>query len=480
MYQAGAAKLAVDGNITVNPQLHFSFDVDDFRLKQLGFNVKLNQSSNLKLKIQVDSNFLEAEKEVYRNQLKPIVVWVGWVPVVIVPEVAFVARVKGIARAGVEFGVSQTSNVTVGAGFANGNWDSIADFSGSFSANPPTTSVGMNIKGQIGPRFKLLLYGIVGPRADVGPFGELDVDIFRTPLWQIFGGIEANVGVRLQIFDRTLADQEFPGVIQHRRLVAQGGSGNSNQLGTVKVATTINGSPFIGSVNYDIVGPNGNIIGLSVPSETKNLSSGQYTLVYKNGGPPNGVLAGINPSTTQTLTAGGTISFTMNFVTQPFQWLSFVEGNPGLPFDGVIINANDGNIRFWFEFTSIFNANFSLADATDGISVTVFPEPGIVLPTSLQVNYVIGQPVSSCGVGVSAGVSRVSLNGVQGIVTYHSRQDLLNAVNSINRFNPLCNATINNIQLHSLVLLNSGSTITTLDAATIGRGPDGFPGTLIP
>ena len=113
------------------------------------------------------------------------------------------------------------------------------NFSSSFSVSEPTFSIGANIKGIVGPRFKLLLYGVVGPRADIGAFGELDVDILRTPIWKIFGGLEANAGIRLQIFDHTIADQEFPLIIQFRRLLAEGGvAGNGVITGSVRDAIT--------------------------------------------------------------------------------------------------------------------------------------------------------------------------------------------------------------------------------------------------
>jgi hypothetical protein len=81
----------------------------------------------------------------------------------------------------------------------------------------------------------------------------------------------------------------------------------------VRAQATYNGTAFSGPINYNIVGPGGVIIGNAVPGETANLSPGQYTLVYQNGGPANSILTGITPSASQTLSNGGSIVFTMNF-----------------------------------------------------------------------------------------------------------------------------------------------------------------------
>lgn len=232
-------QLVLDGAITANPQLHFTFDIDDFHLKNLAFYIQVNESLDLTIKSRLEATLFEGEKEFAHFQFGRIIIWVGWVPVVIVPEVALVARAKGTASVGVQVGVNQSAIFTAGLGFSNGSWSPIADFSSSFSFSGPSFSAGANIKGLVGPRFKLLLYGVIGPRADIDGFGEISVDLFRTPIWQIFGGLEGNAGIHLQIFDHTIADVEFPLIIQFRRLIAEGGvAGNGRIVGVVRDAIT--------------------------------------------------------------------------------------------------------------------------------------------------------------------------------------------------------------------------------------------------
>jgi len=83
--------------------------------------------------------------------------------------------------------------------------------------------------------------------------------------------------------------------------------------GTVTVKALYNGAPWSGAVDYDVVGPQGVIIGLAVPGTTSNLTPGQYSFVYNKGGP--GTLSSITPSSTQTLVNGGQLTFTLNFGT---------------------------------------------------------------------------------------------------------------------------------------------------------------------
>ena len=85
--------------------------------------------------------------------------------------------------------------------------------------------------------------------------------------------------------------------------------------GAINVYATLNGSPWSGSVNYDIAAPT-SISGTSVP-QTFTVSSGTYKIDYLSGGPAGATFTSTTPSQIQTLTVGGVITFTLNFTT-PF------------------------------------------------------------------------------------------------------------------------------------------------------------------
>ena len=87
--------------------------------------------------------------------------------------------------------------------------------------------------------------------------------------------------------------------------------------GTIEVDATLDGSPWSGAVDYTLTGPGAAaptiINGSSVPGSHSG-DAGNWTCAYVSGGP--GVFVGIRPDPpTQEVTAGGTIDFTLNFVT---------------------------------------------------------------------------------------------------------------------------------------------------------------------
>lgn len=98
-------------------------------------------------------------------------------------------------------------------------------------------------------------------------------------------------------------------------LVILPGCGHFVTVGTINVDATLDGAPWSGAVNYSFVSSErGKQDGSAVPQSWENrIPTGTYTLYYDSGGPNGATLASITPSATQTLSTGGTVTFTLNF-----------------------------------------------------------------------------------------------------------------------------------------------------------------------
>jgi len=95
---------------------------------------------------------------------------------------------------------------------------------------------------------------------------------------------------------------------------------SSSVSGAAVVTATLNGAAWSGPVNYTlshyaVSGPVEKS-GYSVPGTIGGLPSGNIQLNYNSGGPSGATLTGISPSAQQVLSSGGSIYYTMNFVTQ--------------------------------------------------------------------------------------------------------------------------------------------------------------------
>ncbi|MGD9116487.1 MAG: hypothetical protein PVJ61_04835 [Dehalococcoidia bacterium] len=90
--------------------------------------------------------------------------------------------------------------------------------------------------------------------------------------------------------------------------------GAAAEVGTIVVQATLDGSPWTGNVSYSLSGAE-SYSGTSVNQTISNAAVGSYTLGYNSGGPAAAALSDISPSASQTLSAGGTVTFTLNFTT---------------------------------------------------------------------------------------------------------------------------------------------------------------------
>lgn len=83
--------------------------------------------------------------------------------------------------------------------------------------------------------------------------------------------------------------------------------------GTIEVKATLDGVDWTGAVEYTLTPETGSPISGSSVAANFTEDAGNWTCAYVSGGP--GVFVDITPSPTQTLAAGGNITFTLNFVT---------------------------------------------------------------------------------------------------------------------------------------------------------------------
>ncbi len=115
--------------------------------------------------------------------------------------------------------------------------------------------------------------------------------------------------------------------------------------GTISVQATLDGSPWAGAVSYAMHGPDEQASYSSVPESFSNMPSGIYTLTYTSGGLEGATLSSISPTPTQTLSPGGTITFTLNFHSQPAGTVMVEATLDGTPWSGHVRYSIHGPIK---------------------------------------------------------------------------------------------------------------------------------------
>lgn len=160
------------------------------------------------------------------------------------------------------------------------------------------------------------------------------------------------------------------------------------------------------------------------------------------------------------------MSFT---VAEGITWLSFTEGNPGVPGDGLVVNSACGQFHL--------NPAFSLKGVTNGLTLSIFPTSTENLFATLYVN----KGPRSDGLGalmlLSSPTSVTTKNGARGIFFNITQSSLEQAVKIVNLL--FTNYTLDDLDIIGLEItaipFATCSYHAPLDAIAIGQGQNIVP-----
>ncbi len=193
-------QVLANGSIEFEPTLNFSLLIRQGRIEHLLFTVDARETADLEIEAQLAAAGLQKEKLLGNPiQLQTFVVWVGPVPVVFAPVLTFQIGIDGGVHVGVTTGVTQALTASAGVRYANQTWGPVTGLTNNFTWTPPTLHAGLDLKGYASARLQVLVYGVVGPYGDVGPYLKLEADTAATPWWQLYGGLAVPVGVRVDL-----------------------------------------------------------------------------------------------------------------------------------------------------------------------------------------------------------------------------------------------------------------------------------------
>ena len=195
--------------------------------------------------------------------------------------------------------------------------------------------------------------------------------------------------------------------------------------GTIQVNATLNGSAWLGSVSYQLVGPSTQN-GSSVPATFSSVTAGTYSFNYSSGGPSGATLSSVTPAVTQTLSSGGTITYTLNF-TSPTSgtiqvnatlngtaWtgpVSYQLFGPST-FDGTSVPATFSNApagSYGFNYSGGGPSGATLASVTPGVTQTLISGTTITYTMNFTASGGVVPPPAPTNLTPANGATGVSL-----------------------------------------------------------------------
>jgi hypothetical protein len=177
------------GFLCLDPDIDFKFEVG------------LQEKAALKIVAKVA---FSASKEIpiFVHHFTPITFSIGPIPVVITPIFTIKLKLDGSIGVDVTFEASQTLSAVAGVKYTD-DFHNISDISNSFAATAGDSKVFANVNVKLPVRADFLLYGVVGPFVSIVPKLGFDAVIPRDPVWKLFGGVEGNVGLHVEILGYT-------------------------------------------------------------------------------------------------------------------------------------------------------------------------------------------------------------------------------------------------------------------------------------
>ena len=185
----------------------FSFRIKGGQLKTLDFIGRVNETADLQVGAHVQIGALYEEFSLTPPvTLSAITFPIGPIPVVITPVLSIFIGMDGNAHVGVTASVTQQAGLSGGLRYANGSWSPVAERTNDFLFDPPHAYASLNLRAFGGARLAVLLYGVTGPYMTIDLYLALRVDPFAGNWIDLYGGLKWFVGVRVEIFGRTLLD----------------------------------------------------------------------------------------------------------------------------------------------------------------------------------------------------------------------------------------------------------------------------------
>jgi hypothetical protein len=214
-------------NIAQGAQVHMDLSIKNHQLESFHFTNTLKQTAELKLYSEVSLLYFDKSVDPAKYTFAPITIFIGPVPVVIVPQLTISVGVNGDVSVNISTGIEQSSTITTTASYENGKWDWGSGISDNHIGPLETELTASASAGAFaGPKLSVLIYGVLGPYAQIKGYITLSGDPTATPLWKLVAGIKGEIGVKLDVLSIIVVKYNFPPIIiLPEQVLAQAGGG---------------------------------------------------------------------------------------------------------------------------------------------------------------------------------------------------------------------------------------------------------------
>lgn len=201
------------GWVSVEPgaEVQLDFDIRNYQLQYFNFVTISKESARVELFSKVNLLSFDERVPIAHYTFMPITFFIGYVPVVITPELTVYVGANGKVSIELNTGVDQSATIVTGAKYENGNWQTIKQISDSSLSKIETVlKQSASVQAYAGPELAVKVYGAAGPYGRIRGHLTLSADPSATPWWTLKGGVKGEVGIKVELFSHVVASYTIP------------------------------------------------------------------------------------------------------------------------------------------------------------------------------------------------------------------------------------------------------------------------------
>jgi len=248
-------QIRLEGNYSFDWNLLVFIDFSTIQgLKEVKCGFESGENLNLEMIAGLEYNFVKIV-DLVTIYFNPIIVLVGTLPVIFLPEFNIKAGIDGYANASITTSIEQ--NLTFDAGIhylKDEGWSTYKEFDKSFNFNPPHLNMNAGAEAYLKPELTLKIYGVAGPYANLKLYEKLDADLMQTPWWKLYGGMNMDAGAKAEIFGGVLFDFKVSDLISYELMIAEAPTQNTPPTVTTSNITNITQTTATGGGNVTAQG----------------------------------------------------------------------------------------------------------------------------------------------------------------------------------------------------------------------------------
>ena len=199
---------------------NLSLGIENYQLQSLSFTNTVQEVGHVELSSNVDIVGFEKTVPIKRFTFLPQTIFIGWVPLVITPQLTIYVGASGAVSVGVSAGIDQRATITTGVNYTNGIWTPIGQITDDeISSLETKLSQSAEAGAFVGPELSIKLYDIAGPYGRIKSYLDLKADRAQSPWWTLVGGVNAELGMKVEVFSHVVASyhEDYP-IVQKKTL----------------------------------------------------------------------------------------------------------------------------------------------------------------------------------------------------------------------------------------------------------------------